>query len=67
MKYSRKDNSDIERIIKCRVNGKCKGCDIYKECRKFRKFVKEESTYHIAPTTHTSKMMNFYTKDKGGA
>ena len=67
MKHSRKDDSDIERIIKCRVNGKCKGCDLSRECTKFRKFIKEESAYHLIPTTHTSRMMNFYTMDRGGA
>jgi hypothetical protein len=46
-------DSDVERILKCRMNGKCKGCDLSKECKKFRK---DNSTYHLA-TTHTSRMM----------
>lgn len=47
---------DIERILKCRMNGHCKGCELSKECKKFRKFVKDNSQYRL-PDTHTARMM----------
>ena len=56
-------NSNLEKILQCRVNGKCKSCDISKECKKFRKFVKENSQYRL-PDTHTARMMRFYTIDE---
>lgn len=52
-------DSDIERILKCHVNGHCKGCDLSKECKKFKKFVKDNSQYR-PPVTHTSRMMSVY-------
>ncbi len=50
------NEADIERILKCRMNGKCKGCDLSGECNKFRKFVKDNSQYRL-PDTHTARMM----------
>ena len=62
-------NAALERILKCRVNGKCKGCDLSVVCKKFRKFVKDNSQYR-PPDTHTARMMGFYAvgipKKKGG-
>jgi hypothetical protein len=52
--------ADIERILKCRINGHCKGCELSKECKKFRKFVKDNSQYR-PPETHTARMMRFDT------
>ena len=52
----RSNEADIERILKCRMNGHCKGCDLSVECKKFKKFIKDNSHYS-APDTHTSKMM----------
>jgi hypothetical protein len=60
MKQSKQ--ADIERILKCRMNGKCKDCDLSKECKKFRKFLKDNSQYKM-PDTHTARMMGFYTAD----
>lgn len=57
MKRSNKADSDIERILKCRMNGKCKGCDLSEECKKFKKYMKKKSQYPIIPVTHTSVMM----------
>jgi len=62
MKQSKQ--SDIERILKCRVNGHCSGCDISKECKRFRKFVKANSQYR-PPDTHTARMMGVSEVDKG--
>jgi hypothetical protein len=56
MKQPRKIDSDIERILKCRMNGKCKGCDLSKECKRFRKFLKDNSWYS-SPDTHTARIM----------
>jgi len=48
-------NADIERILKCRMHGnKCRGCDLSKECKKFRRFVKANSYYPGTPDTHTA-------------
>ena len=60
MRRSKKADSDIERILKCHVNGKCKGYDLTKECKKFRKFVKDNSQYRPL-ATHTASMMSLYT------
>lgn len=54
--------SDIERILKCRMNGHCKGCELSKECKKFRKFLKANSDYRL-PETHTARMMRVHSID----
>jgi hypothetical protein len=61
-----KVNAEIERILKCRMNGKCKGCDLSRECKKFRKYIKENSQYSNTPVTHTARMMRVYTATRGG-
>jgi len=60
---SRSNKADIERILKCRVNGKasCEKCDLSVECEKFKKFVRANSHYARTPDTHTARMMEFYT------
>jgi len=50
------NKTDIERILKCRMNGKCRNCELSKECKKFKKFVKDNSQYRL-PDTHTARMM----------
>jgi len=58
-------DSDLERILKCRMNGnKCKGCDLSKECKKFRKFVKDNSHYSSTPATHMARMMVLYSEPR---
>lgn len=50
--------SDIERILKCRDNGHCKGCELSKECKRFRKFVKANSDYRVSEAyTHMARMI----------
>jgi hypothetical protein len=51
-------NSSTEKILQCYMNGRasCKGCDLSEECKKFRKFVKDNSQYR-PPETHTARMM----------
>jgi len=51
-----KADRNIEHILKCRMNGHCKGRDLSKECKKFHKFVKANSQYR-EPDTHTARMM----------
>ena len=57
-----KVNSSTEKILQCYVhrNGKshCDGCDLAEECRKFKKYVKEESKHPIVPVTHTANILN---------
>jgi hypothetical protein len=60
MKQSNK--ADIERILKCRMNGHYKDCDLSVECKKFRKFLKNNSWYS-KPDTHTARMMGSHTAD----
>ena len=55
------EDPDMEKILQCYIHvnsrASCKGCDLSKECKKFKKFMKENSEYPIVPVTHTSAIM----------
>jgi len=57
-------NSGIEKILQCymHMNGRasCTRCNLSKECKKFKKFLKDNSWYG-SPDTHTARMMKFDT------